>query len=248
MDPLIVLLIAIILSITFTFTVIAYLDDISDFYLINVILNSIIFANLSYGYYSTFIIVITLSLMSCYYLKLKFIEVYHKIQFAVIYSTWTHKTLLNAMSEHNYLAQLTHDLNGYFRWIIFFMYYTGTPCIQMLLFYSHHRDTSFHLKIISIIVSIVFCTICISFIILNTWITPAAHKSCSLLYSYLCRNPKIPIHLRLKTNAMIERLSGPSIGFYCYDLFPMNYIEFYQYVCIAGCSYILIMNVLNKIL
>src|SRR6201999_3836015 len=137
-----------------------------DFDLINVILNTIIAAYIAYVCYGAYVIVFILSLMSCYYLKLKFIEVYHKIQFAVIYSAWTHKTLLNAMSEHNYLAQLTHDLNGYFRWIILFVYYTGTPCIQMLLFYSHHRDTSFRLKIISIILSIVLCTICISFIIL----------------------------------------------------------------------------------
>ncbi|CAG2110852.1 unnamed protein product, partial [Medioppia subpectinata] len=49
-------------------------------------------------------------------------------------------------------------------------------------------------------------------------ISKAAHKPRPLLYSYLARNPKIPLRLRLKTLALIERLCGPAIGFYCYDL------------------------------
>ncbi|CAG2172314.1 unnamed protein product [Oppiella nova] len=37
-------------------------------------------------------------------------------------------------------------------------------------------------------------------------------------------------YLKIKILAFIEKLSGPDIGFYCYDLFPMNNYELYRII------------------
>ena len=52
------------------------------------------------------------------------------------------------------------------------------------------------------------------------------------------------IKQRLKLLSFIEKLSGREIGFYCYDLFPMNNYEFYQYLYICGSNYFLFLSLI----
>ena len=40
------------------------------------------------------------------------------------------------------------------------------------------------------------------------------------------RDSSFLLHLRLKLFILVENLSGPDIGFYCYDLFPTNIYRF----------------------
>ena len=46
------------------------------------------------------------------------------------------------------------------------------------------------------------------------------------LYTHKCSTIRDKIFVQL----FIDRLSGPDIGFYCLDLFPMNNYEFTEYV------------------
>jgi hypothetical protein len=38
------------------------------------------------------------------------------------------------------------------------------------------------------------------------------------------------VQLRLKITSFIEKLCGPVIGYYCYNLFAFTNYEFYEYV------------------
>lgn len=49
----------------------------------------------------------------------------------------------------------------------------------------------------------------------------SAHQSYQFIYSILC-NYKKSLNLRLKQSNFLERLSGPSIGLYFYDIAPCN--------------------------
>ena len=73
------------------------------------------------------------------------------------------------------------------------------------------------------------------------WVSKSAHKSYPLLYTYI-NKVKTPLFLRFKLISFVEKLSGHPIGLYCYDLFPMNNFEFYQFVYICGANYFLIMS------
>ena len=47
-------------------------------------------------------------------------------------------------------------------------------------------------------------------------------------YILLLIKNRLTFRQRWKLLAFIEKLSGRPIGFYCYDLFPMNNYEFYK--------------------
>ena len=42
------------------------------------------------------------------------------------------------------------------------------------------------------------------------------------------------IKLKWKVITLIERLAGPTIGIYCFNLFPFTNYEFYQYIVAAS--------------
>ncbi|CAG2112246.1 unnamed protein product, partial [Medioppia subpectinata] len=80
------------------------------------------------------------------------------------------------------------------------------------------------------------------FLMIFIWfssIPRAAHRQYPLLMSYLCRhrrqrNPhSLSLTERLKVMAFAERLSSkPTIGYYCYDMFPIDSYEFSQFILI----------------
>src|ERR1700743_201746 len=80
--------------------------------------------------------------------------------------------------------------------------------------------------------------------VMSAWIYTAPRKPYPLLLRYVStRRPVLSNSDRLKVMAFIERLStGPAIGYYCYDLFPMNSKEFVQYLIISGANYLLIIS------
>ena len=80
---------------------------------------------------------------------------------------------------------------------------------------------------------------------MSTWINKAAHRPRKLLFSYLSRNKSnIPLNKIIKINKFIEHLSETHIGYYCYDLFPMNFYEFFQFLLIVISNYILLLSLI----
>ena len=53
------------------------------------------------------------------------------------------------------------------------------------------------------------------------------------------------IRKKLKFERFIERLSGPEIGFYCFNLFPINPYNFSDYVLDSMASYFLVIDLLE---
>ncbi len=183
--------------------------------------------------------------VSCLYLYLKFKEVYIKIRLANKSNQYHLSSLqiLLAIKEHNFVEKMTKDFNQFYRILIFIIYYIGTPCMLSLLYIVHHRDTNLYIRII---MALMTATAVLPILMTNymcTWINNASYKPTALLFSYLCRTKiRIPLSHRLKIMSFIEHLSEREIGFYCYDLFPMNNFEFYQYLCMSGVNYFLIMS------
>ena len=179
------------------------------------------------------------------YLSKKFKEVDQKIMICVKnYSQdFSYKHILIATKEHKYLETITKRLNHFFRGAIFAIYYIATPGFQITLYLSHHKDSDFWARLFWTFISLTSFIAVVLLNLMSTWISKSAHKPYSVLFSYLSRRQTpIPLNHRMKILSFIEHLSGPEIGFYCYDLFPMNNYEFYQYLYICGLNYILIMG------
>jgi len=177
------------------------------------------------------------------YCKMKFNEIYGNISKLInnyIDNKYTNILLMKSFIEHNYYERKVYEMNHTFRCIIFILYYVGTPGFHIGLYGVYQKETQFYARIFLIIVNLCF-TLIVLIKIMSTWVINFAHKPYPLLYSYLCRRQSPQsLRMRLKILVFIERLSGPDIGFYCYDLFPMNNYEFYQYMYISGANYILL--------
>ena len=75
-------------------------------------------------------------------------------------------------------------------------------------------------------------------------VSNSAHKPLKYVYKIL-KYKRFSLSFRIKIMAYIERLTETTIGFYCYDIFPLNNYYFYNYLCEWICNFFLILNILN---
>ena len=174
----------------------------------------------------------TIWYMASNYLKYKYREINDKIELSLKYKNIN--LLMTAIKEHNYVEILTKRWNHFFRVMTFIIYYMATIAYQLSLYMTHHKDTGVIGRTFAMIL---FMTCFSAMILMNAMsagVISSAHKSYSRIHPIL--NKRMSFRQRWKILSFIEKLSGPPIGFYCYDLFPMNSYEFYQYLSIAGCN------------
>ena len=148
-----------------------------------------------------------------------------------------------AIVEHHYWEIQTKRFNHFFRCISFIIYYPGTIAMQLVLYMSYHSDSNVLSRILMIILIFVGPSLIFYTNVMSTWIAKAAHKPLALVLSYMSsRRRVLSVRDRLRVQAFIERLCGPAIGYYCYDLFPMNSHAFAQYLIISCANYLLIIT------
>ena len=174
------------------------------------------------------------------YAKFKFNEISDKIVLSLKQSNI--RGLMNAICEHNYVECLTRDSNHFFRVITFIIYLIATIGFQIILFGVHKSDTKPMGRIIAAFIFFTCFWAVVGMNVMSTWISTSARKPYSTIYSIINSRTRMSSIQRLKVLAFIEKLSGPDIGFYCLDLFPMNGINFAQYLYVCGANYFLILG------
>ena len=147
------------------------------------------------------------------------------------------------IEEHNYFTKIIDDLNKLYMHIIFNVYFMEMPSLLMLIYGSHHEEASWFSNFGSALITLL-ATPLLYLMSLNTRLINSAQSPYCLIFSYLTRVKRIRLRNKLKLMTYLERLSGPDIGFYCYDLFPLNSWEFYELVAICGTNYLLIISLL----
>jgi hypothetical protein len=126
---------------------------------------------------------------------------------------------------------------------IFYYYYLSVPTIDLFIIAAILEEQT-NLRLVLSFVSIVSIFILFG---KNYFLTLVAKNSFSLykpLNSVMARK-SLNLKDRLKVCSMIERVSGPVIGLYCYNLFPFTNYEFYLFVANCVSMFFLIMNVLK---
>ena len=236
-----VVLVLFLTALHFIFTLIYYLSLEEKFYsFIRFIISNILWVIFSQQCFAIVWIGFTIWYMATTYLKYKFREINYKIEISLKYKDIN--LLMNAIKEHNYVEILTKKFNLWFRIMTFIIYYFVTIGFQLVLHITHHKDSHILAKLSAgfIFFSCFWATLLQN--LMSTGVIRSAHKPYPKLYKMIGKRIRMRFSQRWKLLSFIEKLSGPPIGFYCYDLFPMNNYEFYQYVCIAGSNYILIMG------
>ena len=153
---------------------------------------------------------------------------------------------INLIYHHKQMEIETYWLNKEFRVHFYVVYKFLKPVLNLIIFHTHAPDMTTMMRIMCVIMAVI--TGCLKFMIsyIASSVMLAAHRPQSGLYVSLVNiDSKMSLKKKLKIERFIERLSGPEIGFYCYDLFPINTYHFFDYLLDSIASYFLLINLLR---
>ena len=174
-----------------------------------------------------------------FYFKYKFKEINQLVRCFV--QTGDSMSLMYAISQHHNLTLQVNAMNQIYQYIVFVLYYFGSPALMMLVCVVQIEETIAIAKPIFafIVLSVYFVVFYLNLI--SAQISHWASKPRNSLHKYLINN-QMPLKIRSRISDFIVRLNASDTGFYCLNIFILNNYTFYQYV--AGCAYnyILILN------
>ena len=177
------------------------------------------------------------------YLKYKFGEINRDIRIAI--KLRINSLLIQAINQHNLVAIMTYKFNIHYKYILFAVYYFGTPAIEILLYLAFAKGTT--KTVLPFVFAFLFIiTFGVVFVVnyLSTRVSSSAHKSIHILYSHMnCKT--LSLRHRLRVLVFISRLDKHLIGFSIHDLFRMSSLEFALYVYVVVSNYMLILNFVN---
>ena len=223
-------------------TVEAYLDEQSGFMLVPTLFFSICMFIWMIQFYCVVCAGCVIWSIPVFYFKFKFKEIDESIRCYV--TTKNQLFLLNAISHHNTIAMQVKGIDDIFKYIVFVLYYLGSPALMMLVCVVQIEETIPIARPICAFIVVMVYFVVFYLNLISAQISHAAAKPRNSLFRYLIDN-QMPIRLRLRIYHFIEKLSASDICFHCWNIFPMNSYTFYQYIAGCVCTYILINNLYN---
>ena len=145
--------------------------------------------------------------------------------------------------EHDRCTRITMNINSWMKDIVFVYYYAIVPAVDftlLILIYEHNLIY----RIIVFFLILIFAAILVVANNLLSLIGREVHQCYPQLNSMLVRK-RIRLGTRLKVMNLCERVSGPLIGIYCYDLFPFTNNEFQLFVVNCVSNFILFFDLLG---
>jgi hypothetical protein len=155
--------------------------------------------------------------------------------------------LIDKIHKHDYYSKLTLDWNKHFKYILFIIYFLKTPLLNIVL-YLTVSEVNTYLRLFWGFIAFNFTYTAFIANYICSSVSSSAHDFTSDLYAFLSnKRIIIPVQHRLKISGFIEKLCGPVIGYYCYDLFPFTNYEFYEYVSIVLSNYSLMNDLIFNV-
>ena len=197
-----------------------------------------------YDFYAMVFTTSSIYVITLLSLKYQFVQVQLEIEECL--NRKLYHNLKELFESHILIERETFLMNKEMRHYIYIMYKVIKPCFNVLVYISHASDSIPIMKQVTTSTVVFLALMLFTINYQCASVTGAAHRPQSTLYkTVLSRNHNIPLKIRLKIMRFIERLSGPEIGFYCYDLFPMTSYKFADYVLDSIASYFLILTALQ---
>jgi hypothetical protein len=148
--------------------------------------------------------------------------------------------LKKILVDHNNCCLIINKINENVKYLTFSYYYLAVPLIDLLVI-SMILDTNRINRILIILLSIIIVLLLICPNISMSSIPKSAMKPYVKL-NFLIARKRINMKMKLKIVDLIERLSGPVIGIYCFELFPFTNYEFYLFSINCVMTFILFMG------
>jgi len=152
------------------------------------------------------------------------------------------RLLINTIHEHNYYSDLIHKLSGVFNKALAIIYFFETPPFNIIFHLVISNGVNTYMRIVYSISAVTVLIVLFALSSVSS-LSTAAHSPTSSLNSFLARN-KCSIKRKLKISGFLEKLSGPVIGFYCYNFFALTSFAFFEYIVFNVKDYILMSGLL----
>jgi len=175
------------------------------------------------------------------HLKYQFKQIKDQIQKCV--KSGNSRLIVNAIHKHNYCSECIHNFNKFYSLALFLIYFLATPTIDIFIYLVIHKLTNVYMRIIFALLWFQLVIALYVFTYILSSLSSSAHNLTSDLYAFLVRN-RCYLRHKLKIISFIEKLSGPVIGIYCYNLFAFTTFEFYQYMAFISSTYFLLNNLI----
>jgi hypothetical protein len=148
--------------------------------------------------------------------------------------------LKKILVDHNKCCLIINKINENIKYLGFTYYYLSVPLIDLLII-ATILDTNRIIRILAIFSTVIIVLLLICLNISMASIPKSAMKPYVQLNSLIARK-RINLQMKLKIVDLIERLSGPVIGIYCFELFPFTNYEFYLFAANCVKNFILFMG------
>jgi len=148
--------------------------------------------------------------------------------------------LKKILHDHNKCCLIINKINENAKYFTFIYYYLAVPLIDLAVI-AIILDTNQLNRILAILLTIIGVLHLFCLNISMTSIPKSAMKPYVKLNSLIARK-RIDLKIKLKIVDLIERISGPVIGIYCFELFPFTNYEFYLFAINCVMNFILFMG------
>ena len=152
------------------------------------------------------------------------------------------KLVIRAIEEHNNIVKLCNQFNDLVKYVVFLLYYLGTPGLMLTLYVITTKKT----EPVIFIAATAIVGISFTAVLLINWssskISKEAQRPRNYFFRYLTRKT-LNFRMKRKILSFIEHLCEREFGFWCLDLFPLNVFEFYMYCTYCASLFILSNNV-----
>ena len=221
-----------------------YFDPDSGFSLIMVLLWLVP----SYLFFQQFFSIVLVGFsqwaLNVLYIKYVLIKVNHRIELSL--KLRNPMLVFKAMNEHRIIVLFCEEINHYYKYMIFILYFMCSPALMLDIFYIFSNKTDIGGVVTGGLIFVVAYSVVFGLNLISSQISVKAHRPRLLLYGYLNEN-SLKLRDRMKIMSFIEWLCGPDIGFYCYNLFPMNSYEFGKYCLNCMTIFILCNQLFNSL-
>jgi len=153
------------------------------------------------------------------------------------------RLLIEAINDHNRCTEQVQNFNKVVSIALLFIYFFGAIGIDILIHVIIHKSINVYMRLLYAITAFGFVFTLYIFTYTASSLSKSAHNLTNDLYSFMFRN-KSNLRNKIKILAFIEKLCGPVIGYYCYNLFAFTTLEFYQYMAFISSTYTLLSNLL----
>ena len=225
-----------------TVTIISYLDTDIPFGLLSLLISNLTFFAMIMQFFAYIFVALCFFIFTVLYVRFKFNEINNSILLSLKFKHLSH---LMDMKKHYGQCRLTNNFNQVYCLVIFVLYYMATPGLMVMIMFINVDQFILTGKIINTILVIVIFGANFTLNLFSARVSKSARLPLNYLHRFMAEN-QLTTQEKLKTMAMIERLSGPDIGFYCLDLFPMNSYEFYLYVANCARIYFLFLSLITN--